>query len=73
MRSPIIVHLNACDMPDPAEFESWAAWVFRKLRVAGIPANADGTVEEGTLRRFDDPKSWSTTIYEWRPDGYPEQ
>lgn len=72
IQDPITVIVSLVDMPPLAQndFDHWGDWLGAKLREAGIPANKDGTLESGTLERFDDPKSWGSTVYIWRPDGY---
>lgn len=63
---PITVRISVSEFERPLSFEGWASVVERKLKEAGIPVEGPDVVR-GTLRRFDDPAEWGTTIYVWTP------
>lgn len=69
-KEKITVRLSAFDYHGIQEPEPWAAWIAAKLREHGIPCIGGDYyhLERGTLQRFDDPKEWGGTIYEWTPD-----
>lgn len=46
----------------------WATRLYNKLREAGIPAKPDGSLERGTLHRFDDPQDFGGALYVWTDD-----
>lgn len=65
----IAVRVRLDEISDP-DFDAWADKLFNKLRAAGIPVLRNGMVERGTIRRYDDPKSWDSVIYEWWDEGF---
>jgi len=60
----IEVRLNIKDMPLHDGPDRYFDWVEVKLKEAGIPVDGDNLLS-GTLRRFDDPDDFGSTIYRW--------
>ena len=73
MKPPIVVKVSCSEWTRHITPREWGDKLLAKFREAGIPALPNGTVEYGTLRRYDDLESWDHVYYEWTPADQPEQ
>lgn len=64
----IEVRINVDDVPKPFTLGSWAKHIQEKLAEAGVPLDEKGQPISGALRRFDDPKDFGVTVYQWFSD-----
>lgn len=67
MAEKICVRINVGDIPKgrSLDYGVWETYIYGRLKEAGIPVLPDGNIERGTIHRFDDPKDFGATIYEW--------
>lgn len=67
MAEKITVRLHIDNCPKPFTITSWAKWVDEQLIAAGIPIHGS-VLGGGAIRRYNDPKDFGVTVWEWIPD-----